>query len=355
MRRKQAGEMLIGLAIAVAMIGMGLAYLGIRQVNEWRVNRGQILGNALSDLGKGVQSYVVQNHDKLVSIIVGQGGAIANVSNPLSPSAAEIAASTGMRGLGTVPPLAGASYRIVISGDDPSQAGRQCSASTPGTCNVISLTYVDTPLRTPFPGAANAVDYVAAGAAVQQIGTDGGASMPPNTTQFTFQTGNNTALPIANPVGGTPGGIVAVRGGYNRSDMNVFLRLDGSKKMLGTLDMGGKNIVNGLDINGAGSLTMNGEVAAGGNVRAGLDVRASRDLSASGNMSIAQNGTVNGRLGVGTDPAAPGEKGRLAVAGRIRTSEYLQVDGQAYETGACDQNGLIGRDANGLILSCQSG
>ncbi|MCY0853030.1 shufflon system plasmid conjugative transfer pilus tip adhesin PilV [Cupriavidus sp. D39] len=41
--------------------------------------------------------------------------------------------------------------------------------------------------------------------------------------------------------------------------------------------------------------------------------------------------------------------------GRVRAGEYLQLDGWAGEGGWCSTNGLVGRDANGRILSCQSG
>lgn len=47
--------------------------------------------------------------------------------------------------------------------------------------------------------------------------------------------------------------------------------------------------------------------------------------------------------------------GKLTSTGRTQVGEYLQVDGIAVEGGGCSPNGLIGRDAAGLTLSCQSG
>ena len=363
MRRKQAGEMLIGLAIAVALIGMGLAYLGVRQVGEWRASRGQLLGGALADLGKGVQSYVVQHHDQLVLAVLNQTviPPLNGVANPLSPTPAEIASVVGLPSLGTKPPLAGASYQIVISGDDPTQGNRQCVASSPGTCNINALTYVDKPLRLPYPSASDDVDYVAVASAVQQIGPDGGAAMPPDFSKLTFRTAaNSNSIPIANPMTNVAG-IVAVRGGYNRSDLNVFLRLDGSKQMLGNLDMGAKSIVNAKDINGGGALVMNGDITSNfgnmnvnsGSVTAALDVTAKRNLIANGNLSVGQNGNINGSLGVNGNATVGGS---VNAGGRIQTGEYL-LAGQVSEgdTQGCNTPGLIARDANGLILSCQSG
>ncbi|MBX4139594.1 shufflon system plasmid conjugative transfer pilus tip adhesin PilV [Pseudomonas sp. S5F11] len=47
--------------------------------------------------------------------------------------------------------------------------------------------------------------------------------------------------------------------------------------------------------------------------------------------------------------------GKLTSTGRTQVGEYLQLDGVAVEGAACTPNGLIGRNAAGLALSCQSG
>ena len=53
--------------------------------------------------------------------------------------------------------------------------------------------------------------------------------------------------------------------------------------------------------------------------------------------------------------ASVDQLGNLSAAGRLRTGEFLQIDGIAVEGEACSPDGLIGRDAAGLILSCKSG
>lgn len=50
-----------------------------------------------------------------------------------------------------------------------------------------------------------------------------------------------------------------------------------------------------------------------------------------------------------------GGNGQLTTTGRLTTNEYVQVNGVATENTACSPNGLVGRDASGLLLSCQSG
>ena len=49
------------------------------------------------------------------------------------------------------------------------------------------------------------------------------------------------------------------------------------------------------------------------------------------------------------------QSGNVNVAGRLRTNEFVEVGGVATAGHGCSPNGLIARDANGLILSCQSG
>ncbi|WP_370671313.1 shufflon system plasmid conjugative transfer pilus tip adhesin PilV, partial [Pseudomonas putida] len=41
--------------------------------------------------------------------------------------------------------------------------------------------------------------------------------------------------------------------------------------------------------------------------------------------------------------------------GRTEVGEYLQLNGVATEGAGCSPNGLVGRNAAGLTLSCQSG
>jgi len=47
--------------------------------------------------------------------------------------------------------------------------------------------------------------------------------------------------------------------------------------------------------------------------------------------------------------------GTLRSEGRTTVGEYLQLGGVATEGTACSPNGLVGRNAAGLTLSCQSG
>ncbi|EDR1757285.1 shufflon system plasmid conjugative transfer pilus tip adhesin PilV, partial [Salmonella enterica subsp. arizonae] len=47
--------------------------------------------------------------------------------------------------------------------------------------------------------------------------------------------------------------------------------------------------------------------------------------------------------------------GTIQSNGRMTTNEFVQINGVAIVGGTCSPNGLVGRDASGGILSCQSG
>ncbi|UTH74130.1 hypothetical protein [Chromobacterium sp. IIBBL 290-4] len=335
MRRKQKGELLVTLAIAVALIGMCLAYLGVRQVNEWRVARGQILGGALAELGKGVNSYVVRFHPQIADAWINHPGAAQPLivdgaslaADVTHPTAAEIARIAGLSGFGDKPPVPGGSYRIALS-----PAGGSCLVMD--TCNVNALTYVDKPLLLPYPSVADNVDYVAAAAAAQIIGQNGGVALLPDKSKLQFPDGPpaSMSMKLDNPVA-NQGGIVAVRGGYLRSDLDMFLRRDGSRPMTGNLNM------DRFDIKGSGALRM-GDVFSTNGVNAGNDVHAGRDLTVDRSASIAGSADVQGGLKVGD---------------RISAGEYVQLSG-VREGDPCQSNGLIAmRAGEGTVLSCVGG
>jgi hypothetical protein len=49
------------------------------------------------------------------------------------------------------------------------------------------------------------------------------------------------------------------------------------------------------------------------------------------------------------------QAGTVRANGRLSTGEYLQLDGIAAEGGRCMPNGLVGRNHEGALLSCQAG
>lgn len=131
------------------------------------------------------------------------------------------------------------------------------------------------------------------------------------------------------------------------------------------------------DVNAVRNLTASAKVAAG-SVSTVDDVTVGRNAAVAGETTTGgwfrttgDSGWYSNKWGGGwymSDPTwvrAYGNKnvytggelrgGAVTADGRLRTGEYLQLDGVASEGGGCSPNGLVGRNTQGLILSCQSG
>jgi len=108
-------------------------------------------------------------------------------------------------------------------------------------------------------------------------------------------------------------GLVSISNGYDSQGFFEFLRRDGSLPMTGTLNM---------------------QDSAGTK----HDITNANDIDA---VDMTASGAILGKT--------------VSSTGRLKTGEFLQLDGIAVERQACSPNGLVGRNTVGLTLSCQSG
>ncbi len=143
----------------------------------------------------------------------------------------------------------------------------------------------------------------------------------------------------------------------------VEAKLSGNADIKGSLNAGNTTIT--------GNTTTSGETYTGGWFRTtgdggiyfqkfggGWNMTDSATMRAYGDKNIATGGSVN----VGSNITAGGTisgnnviGNTVTANGRLRSTEALQLD-KVYIAGtACSPNGLIGRDAAGATLSCQSG
>lgn len=134
-------------------------------------------------------------------------------------------------------------------------------------------------------------------------------------------------------------------------------------KMNTAIDMGGNNLnntnavnatsVNAAEVN-AGTTITQGETFTGGWYRSMGDAGwYSEKWNGGWYMTDPDWVRSYQDKGIYTGGAIVG--GSVQSLGRASFGEYLQVDGIATEGGGCSPNGLIGRNAAGLTLSCQSG
>ena len=101
-------------------------------------------------------------------------------------------------------------------------------------------------------------------------------------------------------------------------------------------------------------------VTAGTNVSAGQAVIAGTDVIAGNNVKgmafyDAKNTAyyVNPSLGSQLNNLAT--SGTITSAGRIKTSEYLELGQVVAKGGGCAQQGLVSVDSSGKLMSCQGG
>lgn len=110
------------------------------------------------------------------------------------------------------------------------------------------------------------------------------------------------------------------------------------------------------------------DVYAGGTIAAGTgkqvnaylnsagDIRANRNISVGG--MITASGNINTTADMNSNRLYSNyikSNGSIDATGRLNTNEYLYIGGNAVVGNNCSPNGLQGRNANGLLLSCVSG
>ncbi|WP_241136347.1 shufflon system plasmid conjugative transfer pilus tip adhesin PilV [Achromobacter insuavis] len=131
-------------------------------------------------------------------------------------------------------------------------------------------------------------------------------------------------------------------------------------RMNTALDMGGNDINNARDVRAnqdvaAGrNINATGSIDARGWVTAGSALRIHQDGAWSGGWSMADNTWIRSIGDKNVYTGGEVQAGRVTATGRLRTTEYLQLDGMAYEGNGCSGN-VVGISPAGLVLSCQYG
>ncbi|MEN7527671.1 MULTISPECIES: adhesin [unclassified Cupriavidus] len=196
-------------------------------------------------------------------------------------------------------------------------------------------------------------------AAVQMAGVDGGASYAENPALIT---GMAASWSAANPLPGTPAGVLMMRVGNTSllaQSMNQFYKRDGSLNLTGPMD------ANNQAMNRVGNFQSNGSVSAAGNVAASGNVTG--NLVAANGLQSYGNASIAGIVGAAqVNASAIQSYGNVRANGSVVTDGYIYAAGalvpstgtsqQVFDGQACgDPQGSIRSDASGKILSCQSG
>lgn len=113
------------------------------------------------------------------------------------------------------------------------------------------------------------------------------------------------------------------------------------------------------NISTAGTVTATGQVNATGNINSAAAISAAGNINAGGAI-VGQLFYDANNMGYYVDPHATSNLNTLysnyiQSNGRIRAAEFVEIAGVATTGWGCSPSGLMGRDATGAILSCQSG
>lgn len=199
----------------------------------------------------------------------------------------------------------------------------------------------------------------------KQIGAKGGYVSSVNTSVATGSFGG-WSTPLA-PYGVAPGaGHLATALFFDDGALvndylyrNAVPGQPNLNKMNTAIDMGTNNVNNAGTVNAqsavvSGNANIAGETYTGGWFRSNGDTGWINEKHVGG-WYMSDPAWVRSYADKGVYTGGEMRAGKLTSTGRTQVGEYLQVDGIAVEGGACSPNGLIGRNAAGLTLSCQSG
>ena len=202
---------------------------------------------------------------------------------------------------------------------------------------------------------------------------------------------NGPTWNLANPVAGTPAGILMAVGGYASSAFANYLPLRGGV-MNGAIDMGTQTIANASSISSNGAvtaatMTTSGNATFGGTLLAGGNKTQLWNQPSEGGVLTLGDATgqsmhqelIGGRMRW-INGAWTADLGGIDQAGNLNTAGAVSAGGAVYANGSinasgtvyannghvkiaatawsgwgCGANGDVTTDPNGKILSCQSG
>lgn len=309
-KRVQKGFLLPQLAVAVTVVSLAMAYVGNHYwrttLDQNRDDKAKMVGERLAKVSDAVKTYATTFFTQIqLNQPISRNGYTLAAQRALSPTPADLSALGFLPSTATNPVIYNGQsidYNVVM------QVNTQSGCSVP-SCSLLFSVITSAPLQIPDSTtpdvrratlAANAASPGNAGVALpSSMGGNPGV----------FVTNGGTVL-TTNPSG--VAGLVAMTDGYDSQGFFEFLRRDGSLPMTGTLNM--------QDTSGTKH-----------------DIANANDIDS---VNVTASDSVTGN--------------KVTSTGRLKSGEYLQLDGVAVEGGSC-QPRTMALDSGGLALTCQSG
>ncbi|MBT2180855.1 hypothetical protein CJ026_000230 [Ralstonia pickettii] len=346
------------LALGISAIMAQNAAVEATRVRD--INTMVMTGQYMQGLQVGVNRYISASIDNLA-----QGLAVSGVANPYAPTIQELVAGNWMPAGWTTNNPANLNWTITIT---PSNCpGPTCQMPT----TIQSSAYRDSQGR---------VRNDLLGYAVSAAGLDAGQSLAFNPGQFTAYRRTWT-MPNGT---GSSGALMMRAGSYTNGyvDTLPFYKLDGSRKLTGTMQANGQNITGAGNIGSAsvntGAVTANSVALPAGN---SLTIAGTQWYGDSSNAAVRTNGalyiqTLNGGAPGTINTGNANVSGTMSatqmnasnsniwgsqtvygnhtVNGALVANNVVYLPALAWEGYGCSGNGIT-TDPTGKILSCQSG
>ncbi|MCL6381501.1 MULTISPECIES: shufflon system plasmid conjugative transfer pilus tip adhesin PilV [Pectobacterium] len=394
----QKGFSLLEVALVLG-IGTAMAFIKFQDMkSDQEKVMANTVGSQMKQMGEAVNRYISIRYDKLSTLSSSSSQASDPGPRTCSASGCEITYQT-LINEGLLP--------VSYTGINAQKSSYTILLKRSG----IAPNYVINGLVTTTQpwSEGNKIRYDLLGRAMQAAGIDSGmtqsATVASGTAgQWTENQNNYSGINAA--------GLLAYRVGYDSSMYSVYLRRDGTLPMTGDLNMGGKNInnanmvyaqkvsstdlyvknsavfdgvINSLNVINSNTIRSKEFIANTNNTRmtigggsSSTDANALSVRLEGGNadgymllmdvnpfindsvkLDVVGSQKIRGDLKITTSGNGKASGG-ISASGNINSSgivsgQYLQPTSTVIAGEMCFQNGLIGKDASGGILSCQSG
>lgn len=309
-KRAQTGFLLPQLALVVVIGAMVAAYAGNRSwqdtLNQSRDGKAKLIGERLTSISDATKTYATTFFTQIQ-----RGESVTRNGYTLAPQRLLAPTLVDLSGLGFLP--ATAVNAVVYNGQSigfgvAMRVNTQSGCTIP-TCSLLFQVTTSVPLLIPD---GNTVDVrratlAASAASPGNAGVSLPGSMGGDPSVFVASGGA-----VIGPNASGVAGLVSISNGYDSQGFFEFLRRDGSLPMTGSLNM---------------------QDPAGTK----HDITNANDIDA---VDMTASGSITGKT--------------VSSTGRLKTGEYLQINGRAVEGQRCEAN-TVGLTTTGVMLTCQPG
>lgn len=385
MLKMKKGFSLIELILALG-IGTAISFIKFQDMKTEQENIiAQAVGTQIKQIGEAVNRYISIHYDKLSTLSSSSSQSSDPGPRACSANGCEITVQT-LINEGLLPPsytginAYKSSYKILLK-----------------RSGIVPNYVINGLITTTAPWMeGNKTRYDLLGKAMQAAGIDSG--MTQSATLASGYSGSwsekSSNYPSVNKTG-----LLAYSVGYDSSMYSVYLRRDGTLPMTGNLNMGNQDINNVRNITAAGTTTSGilhsiGDTTIGGNAQVNGNINSNNTVSgttvSSRGETYTQNwfrtlgdggiyfqkygggwnmpdantiqayGGKNIRTAAGLYGGYVKSTGDIDASGNITSSaivsgQYLQPTSVSTAGTYCRSNGLMSKDSQGKLLTCQSG